>query len=106
MTDLLAHHSAAKPPAIDARLIASFHHTQERDNFRRLTSQLGFATPTNTLEPQDPDPDSPHPVDLFRDNLPSLSDAFSQLDSEHLIERRDGPVIRQTVVYRWLVATP
>ena len=90
--------SARRPHRVIAQsalLIGAMNPGQERTNFRRLTTQLAHASaPLQGVQPN-------NSVQLFRDNLPSLSESFSNCPSERMIVRRDGPLVRQTVMYQW-----
>ena len=81
--------------AASALLIAGMNPGGERTNFRRLTAQLA----QSSAPPQGVQPNNS--VQLFRDNLPSLAESFSSLTSERIVVRRDGPLVRQSVMYQW-----
>jgi hypothetical protein len=83
----------------NARTVAGFSHSTERESFRRLSALLD----RNPGMPADAEPrlptDSPT---FFGGSMGSLSAAFNRLDSETFVElpMKDNAV-RQTVVYRW-----
>jgi hypothetical protein len=120
MTDILARRStttATQP----ATFIAAFRHTQERPNFNRLTASLtpiqtpravSPTAPTTSGDSSDAGPGIPPPLpppteptettpDFFANNIASLSNAFRTLATERFIQRTDGPLTHQTVVYTW-----
>ena len=84
-------HPATQP----AELITAIYPGQERANFQRLTTQLGQLPATAQGTPANAS------LQLFRDTLPSLAGSFSDVVSEHILVRNDGPVVRQSVVYKW-----
>jgi len=105
MDDILARR-AASSTAQPATLITAFRHAQERANFTRLSASLAYtATPKPATPGADDASDTDTPAgqtpDFFNSNIGSLSTAFKALDMERLVERRDGPLTRQTVVYTW-----
>jgi len=100
MNDILARRTASATPQ-PATLIAGFRHAQERANFTRLSASLAHTvTPQSSGPNADPDPPGETP-DFFNASIGSLSDTFRALATERLVERNDGPIIRQTVVYTW-----
>jgi len=83
-------------------LIAGFRHTQERADFGRLTATLAYTNaPANPGPTPNPTPDAGQSPDFFAGSVGSLSSAFRALATERLVERRDGPLTHQTVVYTW-----
>ena len=130
MTDILARRSATAA-AQPATLIAAFRHTQERPGFHRLSASLALHSPSmidspskatlagdsaltndsSSPAPLDGPPPPPPPIplppsppsspDFFHDAVGSLSDTFRTLATERFIERTDGPLTHQTVVYTW-----
>ncbi len=103
MEDILQRRSTPPVTAAPGRLLAGFRHDAERGNFRRLMADLNQTGPASqgSTEPAQTTTDTPTAVDLFRDNLPSLSDTFAALASEHFAEASDGHTVHQTVLYRW-----
>lgn len=100
MSDILARRKTPSAISQPATLIAGFRHTQERGDFARLTASLAYTKP----------PAGPGPViaptpgqspDFFSGSMGGLSNAFRALASERLIERQDGALTRETVVYTW-----
>lgn len=77
-------------------MLAGFQLPQERGSFARWTAVVD----RSQSGAQNPD-GSPGEPAFFSQNVRSLSDVFSSLESEHFMERRDGALIRQTVIYRW-----
>jgi hypothetical protein len=97
MNDILARRTTTATPQ-PATLIAAFRHTQERANFNRLSASLApTATPQTNADATTPG-EAP---DFFNASIGSLSDAFRALATERLVERTDGPLTRQTVIYTW-----
>ena len=96
LTTLLRSSTEPVQQAPPATLIAGFDHASQRASYARLTSlidgtnQARIGTDQNHAQPA-----------FFSGNLRSLSDTFGALTSEHLTERPDGPVLRQTVTYQW-----
>jgi hypothetical protein len=41
------------------------------------------------------------PAAFFSGDLAGLSRTFAAMQNERVVERRDGPVVRQTVTYVW-----
>ena len=75
--------------------LAGFDHTSQRAPYTRLTSLIDgtnqrSSDPANHAQPA-----------FFSDDMRSLSDSFAALESESFEERRDGPVLRQSVTYLW-----
>jgi hypothetical protein len=73
--------------------MAAFNHSAQRAPFHRLTALIDG---TN-LQSRD----SKAVPQFFSGSIRSLSDSFAPLASEHFLERRDGPLIRQTALYQW-----
>ncbi|HEY5330511.1 MAG TPA: hypothetical protein VIJ79_11540 [Acidobacteriaceae bacterium] len=96
MNDILARRQTPATTPQPATLIAGFRHSQERADFARLTASLAY-----TNVPANPAPNQAQSPDFFAGSIGSLSNAFGALATERLVERRDGPLTRQTVVYTW-----
>ncbi|HZL27559.1 MAG TPA: hypothetical protein VFC39_13620 [Acidobacteriaceae bacterium] len=96
MNDILARRQTPATTPQPATLIAGFRHSQERADFARLTASLAY-----TNVPANPAPNQAQSPDFFAGSIGSLSNAFRALATERLVERRDGPLTRQTVVYTW-----
>ena len=90
--------SACQPAP--ATLLAGFDHTGQRAPFARLTSLID-GTNQRASKPKTDAADVTSTPTYFSGNLRSLSDAFASLASERFAERRDGPILRQTVTYQW-----
>lgn len=101
MEDLLQRHTTPQASTMQARELAGFRHDQERANFRHLTASLNV-TQTALASPETPATasSSSSQVDLFRDNLPSLSSAFQEIAFEHFAETREAGNVHQRVLYR------
>jgi len=103
--EILARRSAAPKTPQPATFIGGFRHTQERPGFARLSSALAQTAPTPAAKDTSGDDDAAstpgQTPDYFHGNIASLSNAFRSLATERVVERRDGPLTRQTVVYTW-----
>ena len=109
LLDLL-HNLAANPPqrtATPATWIAAFNHTSQRAPYARLTSlidgtnnQTADATAGPTAGPNGNVEVAAAPA-FFSRNIRSLSNAFSTLESERVVERTVDSNLRQTVTYNW-----
>jgi hypothetical protein len=94
--------SGAKPdteatPA-QATVLAGFNLPEERASFARWTALVDRNSSGPSGNPDDGPGREPA---FFSKNMRSLSDTFASLQSERLIERRDGAFTRQTVTYAW-----
>ena len=102
MEDILQRSAAAPGAPLPARRLAGFRPGQERANFRHLTADLNLAQADAASNPEAAgNAPAQTTVDLFRDNLPSLTDAFQDMSSERYVETNDRGKVHQTVVYRW-----
>jgi len=106
MSEILARRGTAAPAPQPASYIGAFRHTQERPGFRRLSASLAHAASPKRAGPSDDDAAPVNEVvgevpDFFAGSVGSLSDSFRALATERIVERRDGPLTRQTVVYTW-----
>jgi hypothetical protein len=95
LNDILAKRSATALPSSPATRIAGFHHQQERTSFARLAAAVDY---DGTAAPDAPADSTPT---FLNGNIRSLSDAFSGLATERLVERRDAIGTHQTVTYTW-----
>jgi hypothetical protein len=98
MNDILARRQTPATTPQPATLIAGFRHTQERADFARLTDSLAY---TNAPANAGPTPNPGQSPDFFAGSIGSLSNAFRALATERLVERQDGALTHQTVVYTW-----
>jgi hypothetical protein len=78
-----------------ATLIASFDHARERDRFKQFSSVIDRNAPANTFTPNAREPQ------FFSENMASLSQTFTNVSREKILERRDGNKVLQTVTYDW-----
>ncbi len=89
--------------------VAGFDHNSQRAPHARLTGLIdGYRRARNDQLPFTPD-DPAAPAGsppFFSTHLRSLSDSFASLAGEHITERRDGLVVRQTVLYPWQTPIP
>jgi hypothetical protein len=88
-------------------LIAGFDLTRERAPFARWTNivdrvgQRNPATRNGRADDGSDDAGSGGEPGFFARNMRGLGTVFSALQSEEIVERRDGPLVRQTVTYAW-----
>lgn len=93
--------SAVKPDASLSRasMIAGFDLAQERSTFTRWT---GLVDRTNTAPASQSGGDgNGEAPSFFSQNMRSLGEVFAPLESERMVEQRDGALTRQTVTYAW-----
>jgi hypothetical protein len=79
-------------------VLAGFDLPEERASFARwsvLVDRTSGAAGASNLAGNPTEPA------FFSQNMRSLSDVFAALQSERLVERRDGALTRQTVTYAW-----
>jgi hypothetical protein len=86
---------SANAQGAHATMIAGFDLTAERDNFARWTGLVD-----RKQGPASKDASGQAP-EFFSGDMRSLGDAFSDLESERMVESRDGALTRQTVTYAW-----
>ncbi|HEX4319480.1 MAG TPA: hypothetical protein VHZ52_01160 [Acidobacteriaceae bacterium] len=99
-------HGDALPP--NATMVAGFELQPERTSFSRWSAlvdrttnrAMNGATPAAAGLTADGNGNGNEPS-FFSQNMRSLGDSFAALESEHMVERKDGPVTRQTVTYAW-----
>jgi hypothetical protein len=114
MRDLLMRASESAPgkPSADSHdtLIAGFDLARERPAFARWTNIVDRVGPRRRVAGdggQDDGSDDAGVSGLggepgfFSRNMRSLGTAFAALQSETMVEHRDGPLVRQTVTYAW-----
>jgi hypothetical protein len=75
--------------------LAGFDHTSQRAPYARLTSLI------DGTNQRSPDSNPRVQPAFFSGNMRSLSDSFAALASESFEERRDGPIVRQSILYQW-----
>jgi hypothetical protein len=74
----------------------------ERANFARWSALVdGTSSGMRAAKGQGGGQDGAGEPAFFSQNMRSLADAFSQLEGERLVERREGSLTRQTVTYTW-----
>jgi hypothetical protein len=90
-------------PPLQATLVGGFNHQVAATPFARLSALIDRVD-TNGEASQVLAPDASaggkFPA-YFAGDLAGLSKAFAAMRSEQVTERRDGPVMRQTVTYVW-----
>ncbi len=100
---MLARRQKAAPAGENANLTyaAVFHHTQERNNYRRLMAQLDLAGHHGRPDEQGTAAGGQTPA-FFSGDAASLSRVFSKVESERIEERDQGAKVTQTVTYQWV----
>ncbi len=104
MEAMLLRLAAGPPSPLRARLVGGFNHQDAAAPFARLSALIDKADTNSAATMQASSPDSSSDgktPSYFAGDLAGLSRAFAAMRSEQVIERRDGPVIRQTVTYVW-----
>jgi hypothetical protein len=108
MDEVLARRHVAPQTQQPATFIAGFRHTQERPGFTRLADALAHTASRSAADTATNDSGGDEPAavpgqtpDYLQSNIASLSNAFRALASERVVERRDGALTHQTVVYTW-----
>jgi hypothetical protein len=81
-----------------AIVLAGFDLPEERASFARWSTLVDRTSGPAGASNQAGNASEPA---FFSQNMRSLSDAFAALQSERLVERRDGTLTRQTVTYAW-----
>jgi hypothetical protein len=82
---------ASKPPALlEGSYAAGFRHAVERGRFTALTRFVDYAASGG---------EGREPL-FFSENLASLSDTFSRVDSASIVLRDRGATVSQTLSYR------
>lgn len=96
--------------ASDETLIAGFDLTRERAPFARWTNIVDRVGQRDAAMRNGTAGDGPDDAGnsgsgaepgFFARNVRGLGTVFSTLQSEEIVERRDGPLVRQTVTYAW-----
>jgi hypothetical protein len=107
--------SPVSPQKDPATLIAAFNHQSQRQPYSRLVTLLDgnqppppsadTAPPSSDTDSQasaaDPQAATPAAPLFFSGTVRSLSNTFSSLQSERILQRNTGTAIHQTVVYAW-----
>jgi hypothetical protein len=76
-------------------VIAGFDTAGERSTFDRWTSLVDRSQSSPSSDGGNRAPS------FFSGNMRSLGDVFADLESERVVESRDGALTRQTVTYAW-----
>jgi hypothetical protein len=104
---LLLEHLLARQPKVAPAgekgyftYVAFFHHTQERNNYRRLMTQLDLAGHRGGSDQQGTAASGQTPA-FFSGDAASLSRVFSKVESERIEEKDQGTKVTQTVTYLW-----
>ena len=107
MEAMLARTASARAP-MEAVFVGEFNHSDAAAPFARLARVLdrtGEVSASGEAQRQTPGADErgqgAAPA-FFSGDMVGLSESFRAMTSEHVVERRDGPVVRETVTYRWL----
>jgi hypothetical protein len=108
LTELLHNLAASSPDKVasPATLIAVFNHSSQRAPYFRLTSLIDGTNQTHdSRNNAAPGPNGEVSVastpTFFARNIGSLSGTFTNLQSEHVVERMSDSNLRQTVTYIW-----
>jgi hypothetical protein len=103
MEAMLARVPARAPPSLQAMLVGGFNHEAAAAPFARLSALIDRvdANAVATQAPAtDASADGKAPA-YFSGDMAGLSKTFAAMRSERVVERRDGPAMRQTVTYVW-----
>jgi hypothetical protein len=99
MVEILARMRDGKPvrgmKPQQATLIAGFDPPAERKAFARWTGVVDHVSAA-----KGPAGEAGEPA-FFAQNMRGMGDVFAAMQSERVVERRDGAVTRQTVTYAW-----
>jgi hypothetical protein len=99
MAAILARIPPAPVAPLDAMSVSGFDHDAAAGVFTQFTSLLDRSD-TNARQQQPAEADGSTPA-FFSKNLVGLSKTFTAMKSERVVQRRDGPLTRQTVNYVW-----
>lgn len=94
---LLAKTSAA-PPSSGAIYAAGFCHAGERENLAHMVRWMDF--PSLPAQPSGEGAGGREPA-FFSQNMASFSSTLGRVESSSILVRDSGPVVAQTVVYKW-----
>jgi hypothetical protein len=83
-----------------ATIVAGFDLPQEREAFARWAALVDRGAGGAPAGAPESNGGGGEPA-FFSRNMRGLSDVFAALESERFAERREGPLIRQTVTYAW-----
>jgi hypothetical protein len=86
------------PEAQGGVYAAGFRHARERENLVRMVRLI--ETPFAQRLGAEQEPGGHTPL-FFSENLASLSQALARMESESIVVHDRGPVVLQTVTYRW-----
>jgi hypothetical protein len=89
-----------KPDAEGATLIAGFNLPQERASFVRWSGIVDKTNSGSVAQDGGAGGTGGEPS-FFSRNMGGLGDVFAALESERVVERKDGELTRQTVTYAW-----
>jgi hypothetical protein len=95
---------AAPDGSAQATRIAGFNLAQERGSFARWTGLVDRTNADHSVPQEAAGPDAEgngSEPSFFSQNMRGLGDVFAALESERMVERRDGALTRQTVTYAW-----
>jgi hypothetical protein len=91
----------SETPQAQATLIAGFDLPQERNSFARWSGLVDRTNGTTVNGASVSAESSGAQPSFFSQDMRGLGDVFAALESERVVERRDGAVTRQTVTYAW-----
>jgi hypothetical protein len=106
MEQMLARVSQPTAAPIAATFVGGFDHQAAAAPFARLSSLIDRVDASEATGAPGPPPNGNAPADgnappFFSGDLAGLSRTLAAMRSERVVERRDGPVVRQTVTYVW-----
>jgi hypothetical protein len=103
MEAMLARVPVRAAPPLQATLVGGFDHEAAAAPFARLSALIDRVDANDgATQAQDAgtSADGKAPA-YFSGDMAGLSQTFAAMRSERVVERRDGPVMRQTVTYVW-----
>jgi len=90
--------ASASPSSRNATYAAGFRHAGERENLARMVRWMDF--PSLPAEPAGEGAEGREPA-FFSQNMASFSSTLNRVESSFILVRDSGPVVSQTVVYKW-----
>jgi hypothetical protein len=100
---MLARVSSGTVAPVEATLVGGFNHDAAAGPFAQfsgLIDRVGAGGDATRAQGQEAAGNGNTPA-FFSGDLAGLSRTFAAMQSERVVERRDGPVVRQTVTYVW-----
>ncbi|HEX9199069.1 MAG TPA: hypothetical protein VF865_05885, partial [Acidobacteriaceae bacterium] len=100
METMLARTRPVTAASVEATSVGGFNHEAAAVPFARLSALIDRVD-TSTAQTSANQAEAGNTPAFFSGNLAGMSRAFTAMRSERVVERRDGPVVRQTVTYAW-----